>query len=371
MVEATLGTQVAAVDRGMIVAALLQGSWRTSPGTASIGEDDLKLVLAVLVRSGTAALAWRRIREGSLARTDTGRSVQAARRIQAAQSAIRLAQLDQIMADATIQEADPFLIKGWAHSGLYPEPSVRHYTDIDLLIHPSKVEAAQRAAASISPADPDRAAPVDIQTQLKDLPDRSWSDLFAHSRCLPLTNGTVRTLGYEDTLRLSCIHLLRHLGFQPLWLCDVSALIENLPGNFDWDYCLSGDPRRTEWMLAVIRLANQVLLTNIANCPKRRLPRVVPPWMVRATLRWWGTEATFTYPWPLPNPVGSVAKDNPRRVLQVFSDRWPDPLQAVGRFSWPINRFSGLPAQLLDFTGRALIWGPRQLGFYRRKPSAD
>jgi hypothetical protein len=89
--------------------------------------------------------------------------------------------------------------------------------------------------------------------------------------------------------------------------------------------------------------------------------------MVRAMLRWWGTETTFAYPWPLPNPVVSVAKDDPRRVLQVFSDRWPDPLQAVGRFAWPINRFSGLTAQLLDFAGRALIWAPRQLGFFPRE----
>jgi putative nucleotidyltransferase-like protein len=371
MMDSAVSAPTAAVDRGKIMAALLEGAWRTQPGSASVSEEQLALVLPVLVRSGTAALAWRRIRNTPVASTDTGRRVQTARRIQAAEAAIRLAQLEQVVALEGLKEADPILLKGWAHSGLYPEPALRHYTDIDLLVHPAKVGLAYRAATTMVLPDPKRAVPLDIQTSLKDLPDRSWEDLFAHSRFLSLRTGQIRALGYEDMLRLSCIHLLRHLGFQPLWLCDVSALIETLPGNFNWEYCLSGDPRRTQWMLAVIRLANQVFGTNVGGCPPRRLPRAVPPWMMRAMLRWWGTETTYIYPWPLPNHVVSVARDDPRHVLQAFADRWPDPLQAVGRFSWPINRVSGLTAQVLDFTGRALIWAPRQLGFYRRKPSTD
>jgi hypothetical protein len=181
----------------------------------------------------------------------------------------------------------------------------------------------------------------------------------------------VRVLGYEDTLRLSCIHLLRHLGFQPLWLCDVSVLLENLPTQFDWDYCLQGNRRRTEWMVAVLRLANQVLGTQLDSCPPRRLPQSVPPWMVRAMLRWWGTESTYVYPWPLPNHVVTVARADPMKIFQVFTDRWPDPLQAVGRFSWPINRFSGRTAQALDIAHRAMLWGPRQLGFFPRKPAHE
>lgn len=371
MTAAIVGTPLPPVDQGWVIADLLQGAWRREPGSASVSEEQLRLVVPVLVRSGAAALAWRRLRDSPLAATAAGREILTARRIQAAEAAIRQAQLESVLSLPGVREADPILLKGWAHGQLYPEPAVRHYTDIDLLIQPKYHQPVTRAMTAFVPADPARAVPVDIQTTLKDLPERTWTDLYSHSRVLALPTGQVRVLGFEDTLRLSCIHMLRHLGFHPLWLCDVSALIENLPADFDWGYCLAGDRRRTEWMLAVLRLANQVLGTRLDRCPPRRVPATVPPWMVRAMLRWWGTETTFVYPWPLPNHVVSVARDDPRRVLHAFADRWPDPLQAVGRFSWPINRLTGRTAQVLDFTGRALMWVPRQLGFYQRKPAGD
>jgi hypothetical protein len=369
MIARAVGTPIPAVEQGLIIASILRGAWRGEPGSTSISEAELALVVPILVRSGAAAIAWRRIRQTPLAGTEAGREVLTARRIQAAHAAIREAQLAQVLALDAVRDADPILLKGWAHGQLYPEPAVRHYTDIDLLIQPQYAAAVGQAVATFLPVDPARAVPVDVQTKLKDLPERSWADLNAHARVLPLSSGQVRVLGAEDTLRLSCIHMLRHLGFHPLWLCDVSVLVENLPADFDWDYCLAGERRRTEWMLAVLRVANQVVGTRLDRCPQRRVPQTVPPWMVRAMLRWWGTETTYAYPWPLPNPVVSVAKDDPRRVLQVFSERWPDPLEAVSRFAWPINRFTGLTAQLLDFTGRALIWAPRQLGLFPRKIS--
>lgn len=367
MTEATIERTIAPVDRGRIVATLLQGAWRAEPGIATITEEQLQLVLPILVRSGAAALAWRRIRNGPLASSKPAREIQTARRIQAAQAAIRGAQLEQVLALEAVRQADPILLKGFAHGQLYPEPAVRHYTDIDLLVQPRHFEAVSRAATAVVPADPARWIPVDVQTIIKDLPERSWPDLYRRCRQLVLSRSEVKALGFEDTLRLSCVHMLRHLGFHPLWLCDIGVLLESLPPNFDWDYALSGDPRRTEWMTAALRLANQVLGARLDSCPPRRLPRSVPPWMVRAMLRWWGTEATFIYPWPRPRPIGSVS--GARGLPHAFADRWPDPLQAVGRFSWPLTRFSGVAAQLLDFSGRALIWGPRQLGFFPRKPA--
>jgi Uncharacterised nucleotidyltransferase len=368
MTEATLETATRPVDRGWLIASILQGAWRAQPESVTMTEAQLQTILPILVRAGTAALAWRRIRGTPLASSEPGRQIQTARRIQAAEAAIRQADLEQVLALPAIHEADPVLLKGWAHGQLYPEPAVRHYTDIDLLIQPAFLESVSQALATLVPADPARAAPIDLQTAAKDLPERSWAQLLAHSRVLSLPRGQVRALGFEDTLRLSCIHMMRHLSFHPLWLCDASVLVENLPSGFDWDYCLNGDRRRTDWMLSVLRLANQTLGTRLDRCPERRLPRAVPPWMVRAMLRWWGNEATYIYPWPLPDPIGSVAREDPRRLLQVFADRWPDPLQAVSRYSWPLNRVSGKAAQIRDFVGRALTWAPRHAGRGALKP---
>lgn len=355
------------VERGKIIASLLSGAWRREPGSAPVSETELRLVAPILIRSGTAALAWRRIRDTPLTFSEPGAEIRAARRIQAAQAAIRLAQLQQVLGLPAVHDARPILIKGRAHGQLYPEPFVRHYTDIDLLVEPTHLETATRAAWAIVPPDPARAIPVDIQPTLKDLPERSWAELYRRSHLLALPVGEVRTLGHEDTLRLSCVHMLRHLGFHPLWLCDISALLESLPADFDWEYALTGEARRTEWMLAAIRLANQVLGARLDGCPVRHLPRAVPPWMIRAMLRWWGSETTYIYPWPRPRRIGPLVAGNPRDLPHAFADRWPDPLQAVGRFSWPITRFSGGTAQILDYAGRALIWGPRQLGFFPRK----
>jgi hypothetical protein len=359
-------------ERGSLVASLLQGAWRAQPNSASLSQKELELILPILVRSGTAGLAWRRIRDTPLALTEAGGKLRLARRIQAAEAAIRVAQIEQVLSKEGMREADPIVIKGWAHGGFYPEAGLRHYTDIDLVVQPARHQAASLAVATMVPTDPGRAIPVDIQDNWKDLPDRSWEELLAHSRLLSLPSRHVKTLGYEDTLRLSCLHLLRHLGFHPLWLCDISALLENLPAEFDWDYCLSGQRRRTEWMLAAIRLAHQVLGARLERCPERRLPREVPRWMLRAMLRRWGAEATFEYPWPLPRQIGAVVRADPRKFPQALADRWPDPLSAIARFSWPINRVSGKAAQILDFGARALTWAHRQIGLlFRPLPEGD
>jgi hypothetical protein len=356
-------------DRGWLVASLLQGAWRVQPSPASLTEEELELILPMLTRSGTGGLAWRRIRNTPLATTEPGGKLQMARRIQAAEAAIRLAQIGQVLSLDGIRKAEPLLIKGWAHSGLYPEAGLRHYTDIDLIIQPEHEQAAIMAVSTMVRTDPDRAIPVDLQTSLKDLPERSWNELLERSRLLSLPGSQVRTLGYEDTLRMSCLHLLRHNGFHPLWLCDVSSLVENPSADFDWEYCLRGDRGRTKLVLAVIRLANQLLGARLDRCPERLLPETVPQWMLGAVLRWWGTEATFKYPWPLPRQIGAMVSADPRQFPQALADRWPDPIHAVRRFSWPINRFSGRAAQILDFATRAASWAPRHVRFRRKKAS--
>ena len=65
-----------------------------------------------------------------------------------------------------------------------------------------------------------------------------FDELFARSRVVNLGNEQIRILGLEDQLALSCIHLLKHGAWRPLWLCDVGLIIETLPAYFDWELCL-------------------------------------------------------------------------------------------------------------------------------------
>ena len=349
---ALLDTTVGPVDRGLLVGSLLQGAWRVVPGAASLSPNELELILPILIHSGTGSLAWRRIRNTPLGSSAPGQRLHTARRIQAAEAAIRAGQIERVLSLDGMREADPILVKGWANGRFYPEDGLRRYTDIDLIVRPDRYEAAVRAAARMVPADPDRAIPVDIQRNLRDVPDRSWEQISARSCLVSLGNGQVTVLGDEDTLRLACLHLLHHSGFHPIWLCDVGALLESLPVDFDWDYCLGGQPRRTKWMLAVIRLANQLLGASLDLCPAGLAPRTVPRWMVRTILARWGTEASFQHPWPRPRRILSVMRTDPRRLPDAVTSQWPDPLKAVGRLGWPINDLSGRTAQILYFTAR-------------------
>src|SRR5207302_11445082 len=138
------------------------------------------------------------------------------------------------------------------------------------------------------PDDPQQGTPIDLQAELFDLPDRTWEQIRARSRILDFGRASVRILGPEDSLRLSCLHFLRHSGSNPVWLCDVGVMLEHLPADFDWDYALDGNPLRTHWMIAVLRVAGRLLGARLEEIPNRRLPAYVPDWMVRTLLRAWG-----------------------------------------------------------------------------------
>jgi hypothetical protein len=353
----------------MLVARLIAGAWRADVPPVSLYPEELDLILPLVLKSGTAALAWRRIRGTLLAATAAGRKLQEIRLVIAAHSAVRESLLHRFLSMDGLHKADPIVVKGWAHARLYPEPGLRPYGDFDLLVLPEHYESVESAYVSVASDDPLSGIPVDFHQEWGDLPDRTWDDIHAHSRLVSLGGSWVRVLGPEDSFRLSCLHLLRHAvqmppRSNPLWLCDVSVMLERLPADFDWDYCLAGQRRHAQWMSAVIRLANQVLGARVDRCPSGRLPGAVPPWMATTFLRVWGLAETDANPWPLPRPLASVRRDI-RELPLALAERWANPLQSICRLSWPINRVSGLVAPVVDYTVRALSWGPRRFSFGR------
>jgi hypothetical protein len=261
------------------------------------------------------------------------------------------------------------LAKGWTHARLFPEPGLRPFWDLDLFVPPARYEAMLSAYRTIASFDVKRV--IDLHTAWVDLPDRTWNQIWERSRVVAHGSSRIRILGAEDDLRLSCHHLLRHAvemppRSNPLWLCDVGAMIETLPADFDWDYCLSGQPLRTDWMLAVIRLANQVLGARTDRCPGDRLPAAVPAWMEKAFLQVWGQRERYIPDAGFPLPFIHVRKDM-RKLPRALAERWPNPLQSVCRLSWPMRR--GRLAQVVDFTERGISWAPRHI-VGRRKPGA-
>jgi hypothetical protein len=345
------------------MATLLSGSWRRQVAPTPLSQEELDTVLPLVIGSGTTGLAWRRIRSTALASSEAGDQLRQSHVVMAVEAALNESRIENLLAG--VADADQILIKGWAHARLFPVPGLRPYGDIDLRTRPDRMEELRSIYASLPMVHLRGGVPLDLQSELVDLPDRSWSEIVAHSRLSRLRRTQVRILGPEDALRLCCLHLLRHAiemppRSNPIWLCDASVMLEEVPPEFDWDYCLAGRPSRTQWMLSVIQLAHLLLGARIDRCPNGLIRQAVPGWMAKTFLRIWGHQEGEADLWPLPQPLGRVKRDV-RALPRALAERWPTPLQSVFRLSWPINPVSGPVAQVLDYLGRALAWGPRHM----------
>jgi hypothetical protein len=306
-----------------------------------------------------AGLSWRRIREIPLAASEDGHKLQSARRIQAAAALRQEAEVVEVLGLEEMNQADPILAKGYAAGRLYPEQGLRPYTDIDLFVRPERYDSVVQALRRRRTSDPVWSTDIDLQDQWLDLPGRAWDELYSHSRLVPERGRQIRVLGPEDALRLSCLHFCRHGGSNPVWLCDVGALIENLPSDFDWAYCLKGDRRHAGWMVSVMQLANQLLRATLPVDLGDRVAVPIPSWMMTAVLRRWGHLATFKREQRV--PVRTILKTNLRGLPRALVIRWPSPLESVCELSWPIRSYSGMAAQAVVYARRAVTWPARQV----------
>lgn len=367
MIEPTAGADL---NRGRLLTMLLCQSWRRDVRPAPLSREELDAILPLALRNGTAALAWRRIRGTALAMTKSGWRLRNGQLSIATYAAAGEAALKSILALDGLSDADPILVKGWTHARLYPAQAMRPYSDVDLFVAPERYQRLMPALETGPAVELAHVLPMDVQTEWVDL-DRSWDEIRAHSRVAFLGSAEVRVLGPEDALRLCCLHVLRHATelpprSNPLWLCDVSVMLEDLSPDFDWDYCTAGQPWRTQWMFTVIRLANQVLGARVDQSPGGRLQASVPPWLTKVFLRIWGHAEGDRTLWPQPLPLGRIGRDI-RALREALAERWANPLRSVYRLSWPINQVSGPVAQIVDYPLRAVAWGRRHAGSRKEK----
>ena len=180
-------------------------------------------------------------------------------------------------------------------------------------------EAARRALLSLK-----LPIAVDLQPHPIELDDRPYAQLVARGILRPVGGLAVRVLGPEDHLRLLCLHLLRHEGIRPLWLCDVAATLEALPPTFDWDYLLRGRRRRARWVLCVLGLAH-TLLGAALYAPAHLRPYLEPPlWVERAMLRRWGHGMRI-----FPHRTLLAYLRDPHGLGEAVRDRLPGPIAAA------------------------------------------
>lgn len=312
----------------------LQVSWRAECEPLEMSPDALAECVPLMTAAGTGGLGWWRIRHSLLGTTPAGRELQQAFRSQALQSALQRQQLALVIGRLRRAGVEPLLAKGWAVARHYGAAGLRPPGDIDLCVAPEQHPDAVAALGQIR----ELATPVDLHrgfehTGFALLDDRSLTEVYARSEMVPLGDIAVRVPGAEDHLRLLCLHMLGHGARRPLWLCDVAAALEARPPGFDWDLCLGGDPRRSEWVRGALLLAHRLLGARIEGTPLVKGTDALPGWLVSTVMSAWDTP--YRYPRPM-----TAFRRRPRAALAELRHRWPNGIEgtigASGRFNaWP------------------------------------
>jgi hypothetical protein len=334
------------------VAQLLAGAWRNPPSPLA-GEklhivprqqeklhvhptaDELEELAPLLLKSGAAGLAWRKIRECDLRRAPAASQLQAAYRIYSLEAAFHERRLKQAISVLRNHGAEPVLVKGWATARFYPEPGLRPYCDLDLCVSHDHYAAARAALKAVETVG----AIIDLHLGFGKFYERQTDRIFERTQLVKLGDVDVRVLCPEDDLRFLCLHLLRHGAIRPLWLADIAVLLENRSDDFDWDRCLSGSSRQVDWVACAIGLAHRLLGADVQGVPVETRVQHLPRWLVAPTVRAWGTPAES------PRQVAAFLRD-PVGLVKELRHHWPNPIEATMTVRGPFNELPRWPFQL-------------------------
>ncbi len=281
-------TRAARERKGTQIAKILRGAWRANPPPPDFGEPDLEEMSSLLKASLTAALAWWKIRHSSLAQSDVSAHLRAQYVAHAIRSAHATHRVYQYVAALRAHNIEPIVFKGWAVFSHYAEAGLRPPGDVDLAVAPHDAARATKILYELGATPVD----VDVHPGLSDsahaayIPNSSWDQVLERTRIKLVGDLPVRVLDPEDAFQVVCIHSARHSYARPIWLCDVAAMLETRPADFDWTRALSRPPYAS-WIAAAILLAHHLLDAKIENTPLAARRERMPQWLVRDVLGRW------------------------------------------------------------------------------------
>lgn len=348
------------LHKGNLVAEVLSGSWRSSDvPTLRMTETELDDVTPLLYDSGTAALGWHRLKNSTLRNSSSAELLHQAYRLQSLQSEVHEQNIEKVFRLFRETQIEGVLAKGWATAGLYSSRALRPYGDFDICVRPEHYKLATEVLRAPEASD----CWVDLHQHFSEIDDRTVDQLFARSRMVSLGGEQIRILGPEDQLALSCIHLLKHGAWRPLWLCDVGVAIESLPASFDWGICLGASHMRANWIICAIGLAKRLLRVNTEALPAR-LNTELPAWLITNVLKQWHKPFAIHQP-PMSHPIPMTdLLRHPSGLLEGLRQRWPNPIIATISVNGEFNNLPRLPYQMancLSRIGRLLFDSPNGL----------
>lgn len=321
--------------RGRLVARMLAGAWRPTPPPLDVSAETLDAAGPWLAASGAAGLVWRRLRDSALRASPAAALLRERYRVGAARVATHEAALRAAVERLGATDVEAVVVKGWAIARGYPEPGLRPYGDVDLVVRRAdggRARAALREVRRLS-------ARVDLHEGFATLDDAPEDDLLARAETVDCEGTPIRVLGQEDHLRVLCRHLLRHGAVWPVWLADVAVAVETRGPGFDWDRCLGPDPRVASWVSATVGLAHRLIGARIDDTPAARERARPPRWLEPTVVRAWGRPSR-----PLAPLVDQVY--HPRRLFTDLPRHWPNGIQATVALGRPFGRLPRLPFQV-------------------------
>jgi hypothetical protein len=343
------------IRKGLLVAAVLEGVWRIAGfPRMEVSELELDEVTPLLCSSGSAALAWYRIRNTHLQHSSSAEVLHQSFRLQSLQTAIHEEKVEKVFRLLREASVEAILAKGWAAAGFYSNRDLRPCGDIDICVRPSDFQVARQVLSSSQASD----CWVDLHEHFFENGDRTVDQLFERATIVPLGLQHIRILSLEDHLAFLCIHLLKHGAWRPLWLCDIAAAVESLPATFDWQAFIGNNPRRASWIACAVGLAHRLLGARIEQLPLEKDHTEIPEWMVEAVLLHWSTLFPADHLPVRPAPLMVNNLSSGRKIMKGAIERWPDPITATFNMGGEFNNFPRWPYQVADFfrmTTRYLI----------------
>jgi hypothetical protein len=349
-----------ALRKGNLVARVLAGSWRSADAQEiGISETELDSVTPLLYDSGTAALGWHRVKNTALKESRSAEVLHQAYRLQSLQSEIHARKIGKVFRLLRQAQVEAVLAKGWATAGMYSDRALRPYGDIDICVRQQDFKITEDVLKVPEAND----CWVDLHQHFSEIDDRLVEELFARSRTVDLGHEQIRVLGLEDQLALSCIHLLKHGAWRPLWLCDIGVMIESLAPTFDWEICLGNNQTRANWILCAIGLAKRLLRAETEVAPAR-IDAQLPEWLIENVLRQWERPFAINQP-PMshPAPIADLLR-HPASLIGGLRQRWPNAIIATISVNGEFNNLPRLPYQMancLSRLGRLLLNSPSGL----------
>ena len=332
-------------ERSKLVASLLAEAWRESPRTSDCSLEELELMTPLLVETGAAALAWRRVCHSELATTPAAQQLHDVYRLYQLLAIVYEREVANVFRLLRSHSIEPILVKGLAVSRHYAEPSARPCGDVDVCVRPEQYEAARAALKDRT----DAAHHVDLHKGFRQLDAGSFEELLARSETIEVEGEEVRVPRAEDHLRVLCYHFLREGGWRPLWLCDISVAVEARPADFDWDLCLGRKGAAPDWVACSLKLAHQLLGADLKDTPAAIRDVKLPRWLVPSILREWEVRSMSQRHRA---PVTWVMFA-PLRTLRSLRHHWPTPVEATISMGGSFSEAPRLPFQVGNLFARA------------------